>query len=185
MNFRLSRRTIYVIAAAGVAGGLLQIVTGQPATSGEATDAVNATPSPSAQVARAGESAPRVERSRPARPAEANLLASLTHRTAQTPDDGNLFAAHSWYVAPPPPLPPPPAPVAPTAPPLQFTFIGKYGQGGGETVYFLARGDRVYDVKQGDLVDGIYRVDGVANGQLTFIYTPLDLRQTLSIDGDS
>jgi hypothetical protein len=41
----------------------------------------------------------------------------------------DLFASHSWYVAPPPP-PPPAAPVVPTAPPLPYTFLGSYVKSG-------------------------------------------------------
>jgi hypothetical protein len=95
-----------------------------------------------------------------------------------------LFKSRSWYQAPPPPpavaavvLPPP----APTAPPLPFTALGSYVKAGGEPVFFLARGDRVYDVKLGEILDGIYSVDTFANGQLQFTYLPLKIQQTLSV----
>jgi hypothetical protein len=91
----------------------------------------------------------------------------------------NLFAARSWFIPPPPP---PPAPVVPppppTAPPVPFTLVGSFAQGG-ETVYFLVHGDRSYDVKVGDVVEDTYRVDGVDNGQMALTYLPLNEHQTL------
>lgn len=185
MKLRPGRRAIFVLAAVGVAGGMLDILVGQPASSSDSVDAINAS-SPSTPAKRPATLAPPAALSRAATLADAKPLTALAHRTTEAPDNGNLFAAHSWYIAPPPPPPrPTPAPVAPTAPPLPYTFIGKYGRGADGTVYFLTRGDRVYDVKQGDVLDGIYRLDAVSDGQLTFTYMPLDERQTLSIGGDS
>ncbi|MGH8263796.1 MAG: secretion system X translation initiation factor, partial [Steroidobacteraceae bacterium] len=92
--------------------------------------------------------------------------------------------AKSWYVPPPPPPPAPvEAPAAPAAPPLPYVFVGSYTEGDNATVYFLTRGDRVYDVKPGDTLDQIYSVDGVADGALLFTYKPLNIRQTLAIGG--
>jgi hypothetical protein len=97
------------------------------------------------------------------------------HRTS------NLFAAHSWYTPPPPPpqrAPPPPP--EPTAPPLPYSYLGSFQQDR-DTVYFLVRGDRAYDVKIGDLLDNTYTVDGVSNGQLMFTYLPLKTSQALQL----
>ena len=69
----------------------------------------------------------------------------------------------------------------PTAPPLPFTFLGSFTDANNETVYFLTRDDRVYDVKPGDVIDSIYSVAAVENGQLVILYKPLDTRQTLAI----
>ena len=44
----------------------------------------------------------------------------------------------------------------------------------------LTRGDRVYDVKVGDTLDGIYQVESATGGQLTFNYKPLNQRQALA-----
>jgi hypothetical protein len=48
-------------------------------------------------------------------------------------------------------------------------------------VFFLTRGDRVYDVKIGDVLDGLYSIESAAGGLLTFNYKPLEQRQTLAI----
>jgi hypothetical protein len=96
----------------------------------------------------------------------------------------NLFAGHSWYT------PPPPAPAqvrtqpvqrVPTAPPLPFSYLGRFEQHGAATLYYLVKDDRVYDVKIGDVIDDIYRVDSVINGQLMFTYLPLSSSQGLRL----
>lgn len=115
------------------------------------------------------------------------LLARLAHRVAQSKAVESLFHSQSWYIAPPPPPPPPPAPIEapppPTAPPLPFTVMGSYARPGDATVYFLTRGDRVFDVHVGDTIDGTYSVDGAADGQLQLTYKPLNIQQTLAIGG--
>lgn len=107
---------------------------------------------------------------------------ALAHRTADDSNADELFASKSWYVAPPPPPPPPQvAPAPPSAPPLPYTFVGSYTEGAAATVYFLTRGDRVYDVKPGDTLDQIYSVDAVDNGTMVLTYKPLNIRQTLAV----
>ena len=122
-----------------------------------------------------------------ARPAAADhgtLFSRLAHRVIESKAVEALFHTQSWYVAPPPP---PPAPVVvvvpppPTAPPLPFTVMGSYTRPGDATVYFLTRGDRVFDVHIGDTIDNTYSVDSAANGALTLTYKPLNIQQTLPI----
>ena len=116
-----------------------------------------------------------------------NLLTRLAHRVAASKAVEALFHSQSWYVAPPPPPPAPVvvvAPPPPTAPPMPFTVMGSYAHPGDATVYFLTRGDRVFDVHIGDTIDGIYSVDSAANGLLQLTYKPLNIQQTLPL-GDS
>ena len=113
-------------------------------------------------------------------PEAASVLFAIAHRTADASNASALFAAQSWYSPPPPPPAPTPAPAAaPTAPPLPFTFLGRYTDGNSPTVYFLTRDDRVYDVKPGDAIDATYSVESFENGQLIFLYKPLNVRQGL------
>ncbi|MBU1395306.1 MAG: hypothetical protein KKE84_04085 [Gammaproteobacteria bacterium] len=95
---------------------------------------------------------------------------------------GNLFGAISWYVPPPPPPPAPPRyvpPPPPTAPPMPFSFFGRYEEG--ETqIILLVRGDRIYTVSAGDVIDNTYRVEGLAGGSLELTYLPLNIKQTIS-----
>jgi len=77
----------------------------------------------------------------------------------------------------------PPPPPAPTAPPLPFGVMGSYARPGDAPVYFLTRGDRVFDVRVGDTIDHTYSVDSATNGQLLFTYLPLKIQQSLALGG--
>jgi hypothetical protein len=101
-------------------------------------------------------------------------------RVVPSTQAADLFAPHSWYVAPPPPPPAAEeAPAAPTAPPLPYTYVGSYAPSGERATYFLARGDRVVDAHVGDKLDGSLLFEKVEGGQLVFNYLPLNIRQTL------
>jgi hypothetical protein len=84
---------------------------------------------------------------------------------------------------PPPPAPPPAAPAAPTAPPLPFTLLGSYAAEGDQATYFLARDDRIYDVKAGDAIDADYTLIAADGANLIFNYKPLNSRQSLALGG--
>ncbi len=109
--------------------------------------------------------------------------ATLPAERSATPTT-DLFAAHSWYVPPPPPPPAaavaPPPPPPPAAPPLPFQFLGKLADGE-RLLVFLQRGERVYTVSAGDVIDGTYRVERIAPTRMTIIYLPLNIAQTLSV----
>ena len=105
----------------------------------------------------------------------------------RAPHDGvseDLFRGHSWYTPPPPP----PkrervAPVVrkPVAPPLPYKLLGSYEELGSPTIFYLVKGDRIYDVVVGDKIDGTYSIDSVSNGQLMFTYLPLNASQGLRL----
>lgn len=95
----------------------------------------------------------------------------------------NLFSGHSWYVPPPPPPVVRRAPPPPSAPPLPYTVLGSYASAGGAPVFFLVKGDSVYDVRIGDVLDNTYSVDGVSHGQLQLTYLPLRISQSLPVGG--
>lgn len=102
-------------------------------------------------------------------------------RDAVAGEPGNVFTTKTWYVAPPPPPPAPPVPPPPpTAPPLPFTYLGQF-QDGGKAEIFLVKDDRVLTVRQGDIVEGNYRVDGIVGSKLELTYLPLGIKQTLNI----
>jgi len=152
-------------------------------------------PDPSATTLSAVDSGARGEAGAPAanaahatmrasNPDNGSLLARLAHRVAASKTVGSLFHTQSWYVAPPAPPPVPVvevAPPPPTAPPLPFTVLGSYARPGDSTVYFLTRGDRVFDVHVGDTIDNTYSVDSAANGQLQLTYKPLNIQQALPL----
>jgi hypothetical protein len=97
----------------------------------------------------------------------------------------NTFGAMSWHV--PPPTPPKPVakpapPPPPSAPPMPFTFLGRYEDGGTRTI-LLVKGERIYTVSEGDVIDQTYRVERLAGGQLELTYLPLNIKQTISAGG--
>jgi len=92
---------------------------------------------------------------------------------------GNAFRATSWYVPPPPPPPPPPLPPPkPAAPPMPFTYLGLYEEGSGKVI-MLVKGDRVYTVTEGDVIENTYRVERVTTEMVELTYLPLNIRQSI------
>jgi hypothetical protein len=176
MSTVLTPRRIVVFGAIGAAAVLLSVF-------GSSSD------EPSAATVR-----PPSERSVESRGANstlsanaAALLTRLAHRSTDDKTAPALFASRSWYVPPPPvaapPAEPPAPPPPPTAPPLPFTFIGSYSVQGDQAVFFVARNDRIYDLKTGDAVDNDYTLVAVDASNMIFNYKPLNARQTLALGG--
>jgi len=106
---------------------------------------------------------------------------------AETGAVADLFRSRTWFVPPPPPPPepakgPPPPPSEPTAPPLPFAFMGQVVEDQ-QVQVVLVRGDRLVTVRAGEKIDQNYRLESIQNGILTFVYLPLDIKQTLAIGG--
>jgi hypothetical protein len=103
---------------------------------------------------------------------------------AVAPEVRDVFVATSWFVPPPPPLkaalvkplPPPP----PSAPPLPFSYLGRYLEDGKLTL-MLVRGDRIYTVSEGEVIDNTYRIGAVSGSLLELTYLPLNIKQTLNV----
>lgn len=114
-------------------------------------------------------------------PALSPRALDLPDRDAGNHEILQVFGGHTWYV-PPPPAPVVYAPPAkPVAPPLPFTYLGRFVESGGKPVYYLVKGDRAYDVRIGETLDGTYTLDGDDNGSLLFTYLPLKERQSLGV----
>ncbi|MDH0301867.1 MULTISPECIES: hypothetical protein [unclassified Pseudomonas] len=73
-----------------------------------------------------------------------------------------------------------PVVAAPTAPALPFQFIGRLDDRDDLQV-FLQSGDKLYVVRQGDVIDDTYRLDHVSATELNLVYLPLHQPQTLSV----
>jgi hypothetical protein len=107
-------------------------------------------------------------------------------RPAARTDVVNVLGSRTWYVAPPPPKPvAPPPPPPPEAPPLPFVYMGKMREGSKHLVIFLVKGNQVYTVRVGDVIDDTYKAEGVSGGKLTLTYLPLNIQQTLTVGDDS
>ena len=105
-------------------------------------------------------------------------------RRAARPVTADAFAARSWA---PPPKPtarlapvvePPPPP--PEAPPLPFTYLGMLADGE-RTTLFLARGNEDVVVREGEVVDAVWRLDHVDASQARFTYLPLQKSRSLTL----
>lgn len=122
-----------------------------------------------------------------AAPGEPSVQLALDRLGARTaaPPAGDPFRSVSWQAvaqaearasAPPPP------PRRPDAPPLPFAYMGKLVEDGKTTV-FLVHGERNLIVRAGDTIDGVYRVDGIGEHDMTLTYLPLKQRQQLALGG--
>jgi hypothetical protein len=122
-------------------------------------------------------------------PAMAHVeLERLAAHSRQQPDDAalsNAFNPTSWYVPPPPPPPvaaapeKPLPPPKPTAPPVPFTYLGRYDDSA-VLIVMLVKGDQMYTVSEGDTIDNTYRVERIAAGLVELIYLPLNIKQSIS-----
>ena len=105
-------------------------------------------------------------------------LLALPERSELGEPRGELFSPHSWQ--PPPPKVAPAPPPAPVAPPMPYRFAGKIVQGGEQSV-MLSKGDLVFPVKEGETIDGAYRVESVAEDRITLVYLPLRQKTTIPV----
>jgi hypothetical protein len=86
---------------------------------------------------------------------------------------------------PPPPAtlreaPPPPPPPPPQAPPLPFTYVGKWIENG-QTTVFLARGGNNVAVRGVGKLDDTYAVESIDDKRMVLKYLPLNQPQVLSL----
>jgi len=72
----------------------------------------------------------------------------------------------------------PKVPPAPTPPPMPYRVAGQLVRDGVPQVV-LARDDRVMIVREGEMLDGGYRVESIGPNGVTLVYTALDARETL------
>jgi hypothetical protein len=61
-----------------------------------------------------------------------------------------------------------------------FQFIGRMGDRDDLQV-FLQSGEKLYVVRQGDVIEDTYRLDRVSASELSLVYLPLHQSQTLSV----
>lgn len=131
----------------------------------------------SASLARAGtkDEAPQVNleklKSRDVGKASRDPFALPMPRAGKPKQPAPAVPAVQSVAAPPPP---------PTAPPLPFTYMGKLISEGNLAV-FLVQGERNLVVHEGDTIDSLYRVERIADGNITLLFLPLNQRQTIVI----
>jgi hypothetical protein len=106
------------------------------------------------------------------------------NRSGKQKPSGDLFGPRSWQPprAAPKPLPPPPPPPPPQAPPLPFAYMGRWIENGA-TIVYLQRQNQNYVVRQGDTLDGVYRVESIDDNAMVLTYLPLGKRQVFAFTG--
>ena len=84
---------------------------------------------------------------------------------------------------------PPPAPVAetkpepppaPSAPPLPFAYLGQM-QNGERLIVYLVRNQEMLLAEEGQTLEPGYKVEGVTDSAVHFVYLPLGTKQVLAI----
>jgi hypothetical protein len=141
-------------------------------------------------VARADDAAPAAPRaSADAAPAAAGAPGLPTRGKIEQSASKDPFAARGW-LAPVAPVaaqttvatvvvPPPP----PTAPPVPFRFVGLLEEKSAKPAAFIAKGDALFVVHVGDVVESTYRVESFDSAQVVVTYLPLQQRQTIEATG--
>jgi len=131
----------------------------------------------------AGREKPALELAAPAerapRAVAAVDLAALERRAADA-GGADLFAPRSF--APPAPRAKRAARAAarPAPPPLPFAYVGRMLEDGKLSV-FLARGAESLSVSAGERIGEDYRVEAVSDTEITFVYLPLKIKQSLPL----
>jgi hypothetical protein len=121
--------------------------------------------------------APQSERS-------TSFVASLPERDAIGKPQGELFGPRSW--APLPTLASPQAvvqaPQAPSAPPIPYRVAGQVVADDGTRVV-LTKGDRVFEVSEGQTLEEGFRLESISAHALKFVYVPLGTAQEMPVIG--
>jgi hypothetical protein len=89
------------------------------------------------------------------------------------PEITDLFPQQTWA---PPSLPV--TPTTPVAPPLPFTYSGRYTEGD-KVIVFLMDGNRILRVQAGDILKNDYRVEKIEQASISINYLPLGTIQIL------
>lgn len=113
-------------------------------------------------------------------PADAGRFAALPSREGFSKLRRDLFAAPApaaRTASAPAQAAPAPPPVV--APPMPYRVAGQVVRNGVPQVV-LARDDRVLIVREGEVLEGGYRVESVKADGVTLVYTPLDIREHLA-----
>lgn len=127
----------------------------------------------------------------PAKTASRGALPASNTKTKDTPikdlsPAGDLFAAKSWKAAPvlatvtEQAINPATVVQAPSLPPVPFQFVGRLHDRSDLQV-FLQNGEKIYVVRNGDVIDDTWKITGISDLELSLVYLPLHLSQTLSV----
>ena len=117
--------------------------------------------------------------------ADDTIAASMPDAEADT----DPFAPRGWQAPPPPPLVQQTVAataqqIAPTAPPgpppLPFRFVGRLNDGGQQVVY-LSHGEQTVIARNGETLEGTYKVLGIEPQRIEFEHIPTGEKQVLAL----
>jgi hypothetical protein len=117
-------------------------------------------------------------------PAAGSRFEALPARESLGATRGELFSARSWT----PPAAPAAAAAGPTVsalpapPPMPYRVAGQVMHDGSAHIV-LARGDAVLVVREGEILEGGYRVEAIRTDRVTLLYEPLGTRNDLPVLG--
>lgn len=120
------------------------------------------------------------------RHAEGAAKPVVVENARQRKPSGDLFAVKSWKPAATlasvneQPVAVVPVEIVPVAPALPFQFVGRLDDREDQQV-FLQNGEKLYVVRRGDVIDDTYRIEQISATELSLVYLPLHLSQTLSV----
>jgi hypothetical protein len=114
----------------------------------------------------------------PVRAQAAEPFVGLPQRRPIGEARGDMFGARSW--APPPP-PPGTQQAQPAPPPNPYRFAGT-ALHAGTLKYYVAEGDRVYEVRPGEELDKGFRVESLSREAIVLVYAPLGAQYRMEVD---
>jgi hypothetical protein len=110
----------------------------------------------------------------------ANSAIEVPKRKALRRQRGDLFTPYSWAPPPPPPQPVQQE-VAPQPPPNPYRFAGTVEYGGSRRILLTRDGSRLFEVKEGEVLEPGFRVQAVAPQAVTLLYEPLNTPMTVAL----
>src|SRR5437773_81044 len=99
----------------------------------------------------------------------ADLLANARRAPLPRKMAGDPFAGRAPAPAPTPQVQAAPIPPKPVAPPFPFKYAGWFQEGRGPAKVYLSRGDAVFPIKAGDVLEG-FRIDAVQDERIEVTY---------------
>lgn len=150
-----------------------------PARAGGAdvsAQAARVPPVPEAATAQDGAEAPTETLRWPVRPSSEDV--AVVDLFAKPPPPP-AAAPEATSAAPPPVLPLEAIALPPTAPAFPYAVIGDWTEDR-STAAFLAARNEVKLIHINDLIDGVYRVQGLAPGKMIVIYVPMNQPQEIT-----
>jgi hypothetical protein len=106
----------------------------------------------------------------------------LRKRATAQPNTGTAFEPRSWVESSParPPSPPPLATPNPHRIAFPYAYVGKQQDSSGWTV-FMSQGEELRVLREGDEVDGLFRIDAIRPPSLKLTFLPLNEERMVNI----